>query len=304
MIDVQQRLSALAGDWPFLVRWALYDFATGIHYGERVDEVQWTASTRKVAVMMCVLSEVSAGRVDLQREFTYTPELAERVQSGTFRYMSTGFTFTLRDALTQMIVSSDNVCTQLVFQALGGTAQEQLQTVNDYCQNSGLHQTVHRHVFPDTSRIPWHHTDEPMTTSSVSDQVRLLRGIVEGCSSPEGSSALAVSQELCRFSLAVLSLGETSNGFARLLPDEVRVAQKGGRGIRGRTEVGVIFDNRDTPALALAVYTDWVQTRLRDGRPGNELALDMISSFGRGAWELLVNRSHIPDEVQFYGRRG
>lgn len=302
MNRIQDQISALMGDRPFTTRWALYDFRDGGFYGERVDEEQWTASTRKVSVMMCLLSEATAGRLDLDRVVEFTPGMAEGVQSGTFRYMTPGFSFPLRDALTQMIVSSDNVCIRLVFDALGADDRERLRVINDFCRNSGLHQTVHRHIFPDTTRIPWYHTDEPMTTTTAADQIRLLRAIVEGSESPEGSERLAVSQELCRYALHLMTQGWDSFEFARFLPDDVIVAQKGGRGIRGRSEIGVIYGADGKPAVALAAYTDWVQTRMRDGRPGNDLAIDLISAFGRSAWELVVNDADVPEEILNYGR--
>lgn len=302
MTRIQEQLSTLMADQPFTIRWALHDFRSGRFYGERVDESQWTASTRKVSVMMCLLHEVTAGRIDLDQRVEYTPDLAEGVQSGTFRYMTPGFSFPLRDALAQMIVSSDNICTRLVFDFLGADEREQLRVVNDFCQNSGLHHTIHRHVFPDTSRIPWYHTDAPMTTTTPADQILLLRAIVDGSLCAEGSQRLAVSQELCRYALDLMTQGWDSFEFARFLPDDVRVAQKGGRGVRGRSEIGVIYGRDGQPACAIAVYTDWVQTRLRDGRPGNELAIDLISAFGRGAWELIVNDSDIPADILEYGR--
>lgn len=302
MNPIQDQLSTLMGNRPFTTRWAVYDFRTGAFYGERYDEEQWTASTRKVSVMMCLLSEVTAGRVDLDRVMEYTPELAKGVQSGTFRYMTPGFTFPLRDALAQMIVSSDNICTRLVFEALGENEREQLRVINDFCRNSGLTRMVHRHVFPDTSVIPWYHTDEPMTTTAAGDQIHLLREIVEGSRNQGGSEALAVSRELCEYALELMSLGHDAFEFGRFMPDDVRIAQKGGRGIRGRSEIGVIYDREGRPAAALSAYTDWVQTRLRDGRPGNELALDVISAFGRAVWELTVNGSDVPAEILNIGR--
>lgn len=302
MNRIQDQISALMKDRPFTTRWALYDFRTQSFYGKRFDESQWTASTRKVSVMMCLLAEATVGRIDLDEPVEYTVGMAEGVQSGTFRYMTPGFTFPLRDALAQMVVSSDNICTSLVFEALGPNEREQLRVINDFCQNSGLHQTIHRHVFPDTSRIPWYHTDAPMTTTTAADQIRLLQYMVEGTENAGGSQALAVSQENCRYALELMTLGWDSFEFARFLPDDAVVAQKGGRGVRGRSEIGVIYGADGQPACALAMYTDWVQTQLRDGRPGNDLAIDLISAFGRAAWDLVVNETDVPAGILSYGR--
>lgn len=141
-----------------------------------------------------------------------------------------------------------------------------------------------------------------MTTTTAGDQIRLMQHMVDGSQSEAGSTELAVSRELCQYALELMTLGWDSFEFARFLPDGAVVAQKGGRGIRGRSEIGVLYGSDGLPACAIAIYTDWVQTQLRDGRPGNDLAIDLISAFGRAAWELVVNETDVPADIINYGR--
>ncbi|MGH3096157.1 MAG: serine hydrolase [Streptosporangiales bacterium] len=284
---IEAELDAVCDGLPFEVRWCLRDLRSGQTWDRLGSVSGWSASTRKVSVLMAALSLASRGVLDLDQPVTYTAELKEGVRSGTFRYMTPGFSFPLRDALGQMMVTSDNVCTALVFGALGGSPEESVQAVNDYCQSIGLRDTVHRHIFPDTSLIPWYHSNEVMTTTTAADQARLLSRIVDGAREPRSAAELACSAELCAYALTLMSR-EHDEQMTRLLPARTHGATKGGRGIRGRSHVGVIYAD-GTPRFALAVFTDWVPVTLLDGTPGTVHALSAISTLARRAWDVLAD---------------
>lgn len=287
MDPVEAELEAVCRDVPFEVRWRLEDLGGGRTWNRLGSVSGWSASTRKVSVMMAALSLAFRDALDLDRPVTYAPELKEGVRSGTFRYMTPGFSFPLRDALGQMMVTSDNVCTALVFGALGESPDDSIQAVNDYCQAIGLRDTVHRHIFPDTSLIPWYHSNDSMTTTTASDQARLLTAIVDGAGDAAAAERLGCSQDLCRYALTLMSR-EYDQQMTRLLPVRARGATKGGRGIRGRSHVGVIYTG-ETPRYVLAVFTDWVPVTMLDGRPGTVHALATISALTRRAWDVLVD---------------
>lgn len=292
MDRVEAELNAICDGEVFETRWHLRDLVHDRDWNRLGDVSGWSASTRKVSVMMALLSHAHRGNVDLDAQVRFTPELKNGVRSGTFRYMTPGSTFPLRDAVAQMIITSDNVCTRQVFEALGDDPAEQIQAVNDYCQSIGLRQTVHRHVFPDTKLVPWHHTDDPMTTTTASDQARLLDLIVRGADDTEQASLLACSPQLCHYALTLMSR-EFAGGMGAWLPRQATLAAKGGRGIRGRSHVGVAFAD-DVARYAIAVYTDWVPVTLLDGSPGYLRALDTIASLTRRAWDLLVTDEPAP----------
>lgn len=286
---VEAELNAICDDEVFETRWHLKDLVDGREWSRLGDVSGFSASTRKVSVMMTLLSHAHRGKVDLDAKVHFTPDYVEGVRSGTFRYMTPGFRLSLRDALGQMIITSDNVCTRLVFDALGATPTEQLQAANDYCQSIGLRQTVHRHVFPDTKAIPWYHTDEPMTTTTASDQVRLLDLVVRGANDEEAARALGCSPELCRYALTLMTR-EYAGRMGTHLPASAVMAAKGGRGVRGRSHIGVAYAG-GVPRYALAVYTEWVPVELLDGSPGYLRALSAIARLNRRAWDLLVQPS-------------
>lgn len=284
---IEAELDAVCDSRPFEVRWHLEDLGSGLSWNRLGSVSGWSASTRKVSVMMATLSRASRGVLDLDRPVTYTPELSAGVQSGTFRYMTPGFSFPLRDALGQMMVTSDNVCTALVFAALGKSPEDGIQAVNDYCQAVGLRDTVHRHIFPDTSLLPWYHSNDVMTTTTAADQARLLSTIVRGVGDTTAAESLDCSRELCAYALTLMSR-EYDQQMTRLLPARASGATKGGRGIRGRSHVGVIYTG-ETPRYALSVFTDWLPVTMRDGAPGTVHALNAISALTRRAWDVLVD---------------
>lgn len=287
MDSVEDELGRICDRVPFEVRWCLQDFRSGRTCDRLGSTSGWSASTRKVSVMMAMLSLASRGALDLDRPVTYTAERRDGVRSGTFRYMTPGFSFPLRDALAQMMITSDNVCTALVFDALANSPENSIQAINDYCQSIGLRDTVHRHVFPDTSLIPWYHSNDTMTTTTAADQVRLLSRIVDGARDPRVAGLLGCSAELCAYALTLMSR-EYEQQMTRLLPAGAHGATKGGRGIRGRAHIGVVHADA-VPRYALAVFTDWVPVTMLDGTPGTVQALSTIATLTRRAWDLLVD---------------
>ena len=227
-MELKERLNTRCEEECFDVRWHVQAFRSELDIHRNGETEQWSASTRKVSVMMALLSHVERGTVSLNEKIIYTEELGKGVQSGTFRYMSPGFTFTLKDALANMIITSDNVCTGLVFAALGKTETEQIQAVNDYCRAIGMRNTVHRHKWLDTKQVTWYHTDEGMTTTSATDQVRLLMKIVDGSRNEDAAKKLGVTSEHCRFALTLMRRENGLMGMGALLPENASMASKGG----------------------------------------------------------------------------
>lgn len=292
MSTLASELNRIVSAHPFETRYHIYDFRTTAEWINLGDKEGWSASTRKVSVMMALLARVHRGQADLAQSIEYTKERGEGVRSGTFRYMTPGFSFTLADALAQMIITSDNVCTGAVFESFGASEAEQIQAVNDYCKSIGMKNTVHRHTWVDTKKIPWYHDDLPMTSTSASDQVHLLKSIIAGAEDQEAAQRIGCSPELCRYALTLLRR-EFGVGISSLLPRGAEMASKGGRGLRGRSHVGIAYLD-DEPRYAIAMYTDWVPVTMLDGSPGYVHALSTMAKLNRAAWRYLVERTARP----------
>lgn len=281
---LEARLNARCDAEVFEVRWSLRCLRSGLELGRQERFQQWSASTRKVSVMMALLAMVQRGKVSLDRQITYTHEMGRGVQSGTFQFMTPGFTFSLRDAMANMIITSDNVCTNQVFLALGDEDEARIQVVNDYCRAIGLRDTVHRFLWQNTKLNRWHHSDEGMTVTSALDQVNLLTWMVEGSRDPAAAARIGVTPELCAMALDFMRSEFGLSGMGAHLPHEAAIGAKAGRDVRGRSHIGVIYQD-GAPLFVFSAFTDWVPTELLDGSPGNARALELIADLVRIAWD-------------------
>ena len=272
-----KRLNAICDAQPFVTRFMARNLLTGETIGRGADEETPSASTRKTSIMMAALKAVEDGRLDLDEQIVYEKRLAEEVASGIFRYMTPGIFISLRDAITGMMVLSDNVCTKMVFERLT------LEEVDSYCKALGLSGTHHRFLLPPLALSP-DHALGAVTTTSAADQVLLLKTILDAQASEDAAARLGCSQALCAFALQTLKNQVLRYGIPSRLPFETIVASKGGRGKRGRMDAGIVF--RDgAPFYILAAYTDQVPQVMEDGTPGYTIALETIGRLARACWE-------------------
>lgn len=107
------------------------DLATGEQAAVRGDEHFESASTIKIAVMVLAFRLADAGKLDLNARYTLRPE-DYRGGSGVLRYGDFGATPTVRDLITQMIITSDNTATDIMIRKVGGVG-----AVNDFLRGSG-----------------------------------------------------------------------------------------------------------------------------------------------------------------------
>src|SRR5947209_2811286 len=120
----------------FAVTVSLYakNLDTGAEYSFGGDERVRTASTIKIAVMIEAYARVAEGRAKWTDELVLTKE--KKVSgSGILQEFSDGLHLTLRDAVTLMMVLSDNTATNLVIDVLGADA------VNARMQSLGMTET-------------------------------------------------------------------------------------------------------------------------------------------------------------------
>jgi beta-lactamase class A len=262
---------------PFVTRFAARNLITSEEFGRGEHEETPSGSTRKTSIMMTALRAATEGRVDLDEPITYEKRLSAGVASGIFRYLTPGIVISLRDAITGMMVLSDNVCTRMVLERLT------LEEVNGYCKSLGMANTHHRFLIPPPA-LPIDHSLESVTTTSAADQVLLLQTILDAQTSSEAQQRLGCSAELSAWALQTLRSQVLRYGIASRLPSETVVANKGGRGKRGRMDAGIVY--RDgAPFFIIAVYTDEVPQAMSDGTPGYTIALETIGRLARACWD-------------------
>src|SRR5437763_8474786 len=108
---------------------------TGAEYSFGGDERVRTASTIKIAIMIEAFARVTEGKAKWTDDLVLTKE--KKINgSGILQEFTEGLHLTFRDAVTLMMVMSDNSATNLVIDALGGA-----DAVNARMQSLGMTDT-------------------------------------------------------------------------------------------------------------------------------------------------------------------
>lgn len=274
------RLNAICEAQPFTTTWTLRACATGAQASRDGAVVVPSASTRKTSILLHALAQVAAGKLDLAETCVVEARLQKDVTSGTYQHMTPGTQLPLRDAMVNMIITSDNVGTQLVLERLDRDA------LNAWCRRIGMVGTTHRANIPPAG-LAWDHAMDRTATTTSDDQVRLLDLILRGADGEaEATGLMGVPQDLCRLALDILSWQRLRNLIPNLLPANTKVTHKTGRDARGRSDAGIVFrDGR--PLFILAAYCDRVPETMPDGLPGFAAAYATVGRLARCAWDAL-----------------
>ncbi|GAA1171645.1 serine hydrolase [Nesterenkonia xinjiangensis] len=297
--SLEQRIRALTTAQPFAVHWEIRDLSSknSVTIGNGADVQVASFSTRKVSVLLVCLTLVQHGKLSLDQRLPITAEMAEGVQAGIMKDLAAGVELSLEDHLRQMMITSDNICTQLVFDAIGAAAEATslhqddraaaaLQQVNDYCAWIGMRATLHREIFPRSGDLTWHHSIEATTVTTAADQAHLLAQLGRGTQGTEAAELLHLTPELCRFAVELMR-----GLYTPLLGAEtiaLRFGEKNGRGLRSLSQVGLATTDDGAPVAAVAVFAESIPTQLPDGTPGRIAAYELFGQIGQTieAWHL------------------
>lgn len=277
MQNLVHELNDCCDQQPFRTHWYLKNLKTSEEAAREADTVLYSASTRKVSIMMALLKEVHEGRLSLDDPFTIEKQYQDTT-SGCFQWFKPGSQVTLGDAVVMMIIVSDNTCTGKIVDMLG------TDTLNDYCGAIGMQGTTHRQNIPDPNLRPDEYSRLSNATTAR-DQGHLLDLMLKGSIDPEAAARLGSTPELCRYALDVMSwqrLGKLS----LMLPNETRVASKTGRGPAHHSDVGVIYRDGE-PLYILTAYTDDVAVDYPEAS-GRYVASNHIARLSRICWDALA----------------
>lgn len=283
MQELIAKLNALCDEQPYQTGWYLKDLRTGQTADRNGDVVNPSASTRKISIMMTALAAVNAGTLSLDHPFEIEKKYQDN-NSGTFQFLTPGFTITFRDALIMMIIVSDNTCTGKVVDIVG------LDAINAYCKRVGMVGSTHRFNIPPKSGRG--HTLEQANTTTANDVGRLLELILQGTSDASVAAKLGVTPELCQLGLDILLMQRLSSRLPNLLPTEAKVAHKTGTGVDGRNnnDAGIIFQG-DTPLYILTVYTEHLPVNMPDGTSGYHWAGHQIARMAKLCYDAIADPS-------------
>lgn len=278
--ELETRLQDLSSDRGFEVYWHVRLAATGEELTRGGDAVLPSASVRKISVMMAALHAAAEGRLDLDQPVTIEKELQEGILSGVCQYMTPGLTFPMRDAILQMIITSDNICTHEVMKGF------EIPEFTDYCRRIGMDRTTHRTRLPPVGLSAGHSLDM-VTTTTARDQVLLLQLILAAAKGdPAAIERLGVDAAMCATALRFLTWQRFRSMIPGHLPTMTTVANKTGWGERGWMDAGIVFKG-EAPLYIMSVTTDEVPKTMPDGMPGRVAATGLIAELSRACWDAL-----------------
>lgn len=116
---LQSLLDAELAAFPATAGVQVKHLSTGEEAGVRADQDFSTASVIKLAFMVRAYQMADEERLDLDERITLT-RAHLRHGTGVFQYHDAGLQPTLRDAITEMIITSDNTATDIVLMRIGG----------------------------------------------------------------------------------------------------------------------------------------------------------------------------------------
>ncbi|HKO29063.1 MAG TPA: serine hydrolase [Solirubrobacteraceae bacterium] len=145
---IQSRLDSLHAQTAFFAQSLTSHDSVAV----RADQPMNTVSVIKIPVMILAYRDADAGRLDLDQRYTIRPEDLRR-GTGLLQTFTVGLQPTVRDLITQMIITSDNTATDIMIAKVGR------ERVNRMLDSLGYCQTRLRETIGDLFRATWIRTD-------------------------------------------------------------------------------------------------------------------------------------------------
>jgi len=117
--SLERLLAAEVARMPARVGLYVKDLRTGEQVAIHADEVFSSQSTRKIPVMILEFQSADQGTLNLD-ERVQIQRSDFRSGTGVLQYHEPGMSLTVRDLITEMIITSDNTATGIVIARLGG----------------------------------------------------------------------------------------------------------------------------------------------------------------------------------------
>lgn len=217
-----------------------------------------TASVIKLAVLFEALKQIQDARAHFEDRLTLTK--GNQVEgSGVLTLFDTPLTLTLKDALTMMVVVSDNTATNLVIDHLG------LDNIDRRIAWLGLHNTwLYKKVFlPPTPPVPPDEKQFGLGKTTAREMASLMQRFATCDLSAPGSPAKpsAQDQKLCDTATAMLKNQSDRDAIPRYLgsqyipDDQITVANKTGSLDDVRNDVAIVYA-RNGPVIISAFTYD------------------------------------------------
>jgi beta-lactamase class A len=216
-------------------------YATDLRSGRSVaidaDVPVPTASVIKLTVLFEALKQIEEGRIHFDDKLALTK--SDQVQgSGVLHFFDTPASLTLKDALTMMIVVSDNTGTNLLIDHLG------LQNIDNRIRWLGLQNTwLYKKVFePPVGPMPADQKQFGLGKTTAREMAQVMQRFATCDLSAPGSNAKpsAQEQQLCDTAINILKEQFDRDSIPRYLQTD-DVANKTGALDDVRNDVAIIY---------------------------------------------------------------
>ena len=252
---------------------AFHDYETDTRFGYHADRWMHAASTIKVPVLVGVFAAIEAhdlslsSRVHVRNKFySIVDGTAYRVESGRDAnsevHAHIGKTMKLADLARHMIVTSSNLATNLLLDAVG------IDRVRRTLEQLGVRGVELRRGVE----------DERAYEEGISNRVT-AEGLVQVLRLVEEKKA--ISPAACDHMLEILHQQEFRSGIPAGLPDDARVANKTGEISTVAHDTGLVY-LRDRRPYAVAILTEWSADRTSGRR-------ETLASISRAVYEHLLD---------------
>lgn len=198
-----------------------------------------TASVIKLTILYDAIEDVQEGRASLSDRLTLTK--ANQVGgSGVLGLFDTPLTVTLKDALTMMVVVSDNTATNLAIDRLG------LQNIDKRITSMGLKSTwLYKKVFlPPPADAPSDQKTFGLGKTTAREMAQVMQRFAD-CES--------IPQALCNTALSMLKNQTDGNAIPRYLGN-VEVANKTGALDDVRNDVAIVYAKNGPIIISAFTY--------------------------------------------------
>jgi len=234
----------------------LVDLAAGSTLASNADETFPTASTIKIAILAELFHQAQQGKLNLND--IYVLKSSDLVGgSGIASAFTPGTTkFTLRDVAVLMISVSDNSMTNVIIDRIG------MDNVNVLLNSLGLSHTRLRRKMMDVKAA----AEGRENVSTPREMSQLLEALYKG---------KVLNKQFTEDVFNLLSIRKESY-LPRLLPEDLRIANKPGELEGVRNDCGVVFTGKRP--YALCVMTSYVQHEREAG--------DAVARVSFAAWQM------------------
>lgn len=231
-------------------------FATNLKTGQVVainaDAPVPTASVIKLTVLMEAIEQVRAGKAHLEEKLTLRKE-DQVAGSGVLTFFDTPLAVTLKDALTMMIITSDNTATNLCIDRLG------LENINARIRAMGLKDTyLYKKVFrPATGPVPADQKQFGLGKTTAREMASVMERMVR-CDL--GSPAQGGDPALCGVMLHMLRNQFYRDGIPRYIEREdssengSAIANKTGAVDESRNDVAAVASKNGMLVISIFTY--------------------------------------------------